>query len=299
MRYGITPYFEEQVKGQDTSFSLLQQDFFASGLIWKDEHDDVSLHAGLRYQEFHTAAVLPDTGEPFPEQLWSVSTGATYRYLFDSGVTLGGTVDVGSASDHPFHSSREIVESVLVFARVPSGDRDSWLFFVAYSNNRDYANSIPIPGVEYLYNPSDEFHAMVGFPMESLDWRPLDDLNLSVRYSIIHNIHALVTYRLADPLRVYTGFDWNRQGYLLVDRPDSRDRFYYDEKRAKAGLKLTLMEGLILDLSGGYAFDRTYRESQHNLRSAFNRVDIENGIYASASLEFRLGRSHERNGAEQ
>jgi hypothetical protein len=147
--------------------------------------------------------------------------------------------------------------------------------------------------VEYFYNPSREFHAMVGFPMESLDWRPTEDLNFRVSYSLIHNIHALVTYRLAEPLRVYAGFDWNTQGYLLVDRPDPKDRFFYDEKRVKAGVKVTLVDGLVFDLGGGFAFDRSYWESQHGLRQKFDRVDIDSGLYALASLEFRLGRSHE------
>ena len=129
--------------------------------------------------------------------------------------------------------------------------------------------------------------------MESLDWRPTEDLNFRVSYSLIHNIHALVTYRLAEPLRVYAGFDWNTQGYLLVDRPDPKDRFFYDEKRVKAGVKVTLVDGLVFDLGGGFAFDRSYWESQHGLRQKFDRVDIDSGLYALASLEFRLGRSHE------
>ena len=290
-RYGVTDYVEERVKGQDGEFSLVQQDFSASGRVWSDDHNEVWLQGSLRFQDFDMDVILPDTGLPFPEELWAVSLGATYRYRFGRGMMVGGSVDVGSASDQPFHSSQEIVESVTAFFRMPSGERDAWLFFVAYSNNREYANSFPIPGVEYFYNPSHEFHAMVGFPMEFVEWRPAEDFVLSLSYSLIHNIHALAAYRLLDPLRVYAGFDWNTQGYLLVDRPDAKDRFFYDEKRAKAGVKLTLAEGVVLDLGGGYAFDRSYWESQHGLRSRFDRVDIDSGLYALASLEFRLGPS--------
>jgi hypothetical protein len=290
VRYSVTPYFEEQVQGQDTEFSLLRQDFSAMGRVWGDGTNDFFLQGSLRHEEFHTSAILPDTGVPFPHELWDVQGGVSYRHLFDSGSVLGGSVSVGSASDEPFHSSREIVETVMAFFRLPAGERDAWLFFLAYSNNRDYANSIPIPGVEYFYNPSSEFHAMVGFPMELLEWRPTPDLSFRCTYSLIHNVHALASYRLADPLRAYLGFDWNYEGYLLEDRPDPKDRFFYDEKRAKAGVKVTLAKGLVLDLSGGYAFGRSYRESQHRFSNWFDRVDVQSGFYALASIEFTLGR---------
>jgi hypothetical protein len=298
-RYTVTPYFEEPVKGQDTEFSVLRQDFWAVGRIWGDGQNDIFLQGGVRHEEFQTGAILPDTGQPFPEELWDVHGGVSYRHRFDAGSVLGGSVSVGSASDQPFHSSREIVESVMAFFRLPFGDRDAWLFFLAYSNNRDYANSIPIPGVEYFYNPSPEFHAMVGFPLELVEWRPTPDLMFRCSYSLLHNVHALLSYRLADPLRAYVGFDWNDEGYLLVDRPDPKDRFFYDEKRAKVGVKLTLAKGLVLDLSGGYAFDRSYRESQHRLSNWFDRVDVRNGFFALASLEFALGRGVDRDRPDQ
>jgi len=293
VRYGITPYFEEPVRGQATEFSLVQQDFWTSAEVWRDGNNQVWVHGGLRYQDIHTEAILPDTSQPFPEHLWNVIGGATYRHLFDEGSMIGGSLSIGSASDQPFHSSRELVGSLTAFYRLALEGRDSWLFFLSYNNNRDYANSVPIPGIEYLYNPSREFHAMVGFPMESLDWKPTEDLAFRLSYSIIHNIHALIAYRLAEPVQLYTGFDWNTQSYLLVNRPDSKDRFYYDEKRVKSGVKLTLIHGLVLDLSGGYAFDRSYRESPRHLRDAFDRVDIASGLYALASIDFSLGGSRE------
>ena len=293
-RASVTSYAEEDVKDQNVSFSLIEESFSASGLIWKDDHEDVRLSAAVLHENIRTDAVLPDTGVPFPDELWSVNLGVTYRYLFESGHVLGGSVSVGSASDQPFHSSQEIVESVMLFVKVPAADRDAWLFALAYSNNREYANSYPIPVVEYFYNPSWDFHAMVGFPMEFLEWRPAQDLILRLTYALIHNIHALATYHVADPLRVYVGFDWNTEEYLLVDRPETDDRFFYDEKRAKGGARLELGEGFSIDLSGGYAFGRKYGESSHGLRSAFDRVDIGSGAYGLLSVEWRLGHARER-----
>lgn len=293
-RAGLRSLAEEQVKDQNADFALFEESFSGSGLIWKDDVEDVRLSADVRHDGIRTTAILPDTGTPFPDELWSVSVGATYRYLFESGLVLGGSLSIGSASDEPFHSTREIVESVVGFAKLPSGERNAWLFGLAYSNNREYANSVPIPIVEYFFNSSWDFHAVVGFPLEYLDWHATEDLSFQLNYTLIHNIHALATYRVADPLRVYVGFDWTTEEYLLVDRPDPNDRFFYDEKRAKGGIRLEFGEGWSFDLSAGYAFGRKYGESDQGLRSAFDRVFVGSGAYGLASLEWRLGHARVR-----
>lgn len=291
---GVTSYLERPVRGQDADFSLLEEEFSASGLIYEDEHEDLRLSAGVRHEGIRTDAILPDTGISFPDELWNVTLGAAYRYLFESGLVLGGSVGVGSASDDPFHSSREIVGSVTAFAKVPAGERDAWFFAVSYSNNREYANAYPIPVIEYLYNPSADFHLMVGFPMEFLEWRPAPDWRFRVSYSLIHNIHALLSYEVDDGLRAYVGYDWTTQGYLLVDRPDPKDRFFYEEMRAKGGFRLDLGAGWSLDVSGGYAFDRRYSQSQSGLRNSFDVVEIESGLYGLLSVEWRLGHARPR-----
>lgn len=291
---GITSYLERPVRSQDADFSLLEEEFTVSGLVYQDEHEDLRLSAGVRHEGIRTGAVLPDSGLPFPDELWNVNLGASYRYLFESGLVLGGTVGVGSASDEPFHSSREMVESVTVFTKVPAGERDSWFFAISYSNNREYANAYPIPVVEYLYNPSADFHLMVGFPMEFLDWHFAPDWRFRVTYALIHNIHALLSHEVDDGIRAYVGYDWTTQGYLLVDRPDPKDRFFYEEMRAKGGFRFDLGAGWSLDLSGGYAFDRHYSQSQSGLRNSFDVVEIEGGLYGLVSLEWRLGDARPR-----
>lgn len=293
-RYAITPYAEEPVKNQPTDFSILEQELSLSALVWEKDHVDVRLNAGVRYEGIQTGAILPNTGLPFPDELWNVNLGVTGRYLFESGSALGASVSVGSASDEPFHSSAEIVESFMIFFKLPAGGQDAWFFALMYSNNREFANSVPIPSVEYLYHPSREFEAFVGFPVEFIEWRPTDELSLRILYTPIHNIHAVATYTAADWLRLYAGFDWNTEGYLLVDRPDSADRFFYDEKRAKGGVRLLPGESWIFDLSGGYAFNRNYRESDQGLRSPFDRVFVGSGAYALFSLEWRMGHARDR-----
>ena len=72
------------------------------------------LSASIRVRDemFHADAVIPGTMQLFPQELWNVSLGTSYRHLFDNGWTAGGGVSVGSASDRPFDAIRDMTVGV-------------------------------------------------------------------------------------------------------------------------------------------------------------------------------------------
>src|SRR5262249_6539956 len=114
----------------------------------------------------------------FPDDLWNVHVGTSYRHLFSNGWVGGGNVTVGSASDKPFHSFDEMVVGASSFLRVPQGEHNAWLFSLNYSTNREFLNGIPLPGAAYFYAPTDWFQATIGLPFASMTIRPLEDLTL-------------------------------------------------------------------------------------------------------------------------
>ena len=63
-------------------------------------------------------AMLPDSGQSVPDQLWIIETGVTHIRPLDSGGTLGGTFLFGSASDRPFAAGRDLTLMALA----------SWMF---------------------------------------------------------------------------------------------------------------------------------------------------------------------------
>jgi hypothetical protein len=282
--YGATWYPTEPVHGQNTNLGFVRQDLSGTCPLWQDPTDEWSASVRVRSEIFHTLAVLPDTGQAFPQDLWNIHLGTTYRHQFDNGWIAGGTVSFGSASDKPFNTINEMTAGINAFLRVPQGEHNAWLFTLAYSSNSELP--IPIPGVAFQWCPSDQFRANIGLPFMVM-YRPIDDLTLDFSYMLLTNIHARASYRIMPRVRIYAGYDWNNESYLLADRPAENDRLFYFDQRLTTGVQVWLCKQASLDLSGGYAFDRFYFEGHSFSDRNQNRIDVGNAPVASLLFHVR------------
>ncbi len=277
-----TPYEREEVKSQSRDFRMTHYNAFLLVPLSQDHSNEWSLLGMFRGQDIRTDAVLPSTGQKFPQGLWDVRFGPAYRHRFDNGWTAGGLVTVGSASDRLFDSWEETEIQATGYVRIPTTGRNAWIFLLTYSDNREFLNNVPFPGFAYWYEPSDQFRLLIGFPFTSIQYKPVRDLSLDISYFPIHSIRSRVSYRVLRPLQIYTGFDWRSEGYFRADREDRWDRLFYNEKRVYAGARWNFGKRYFVDLSGGYAFDRFYFEG-HNIEDDhnFNRVDVADGPFIS------------------
>jgi hypothetical protein len=276
---------DEEVRGQNTNLGYQQHDLSLAFPLYQDTCNEWSANAKVRSEFFHTGAVLPDSGQPFPNELWNIHFGTTYRHRFENDWIAGIGAFIGSASDKPFHSIDEMTLGFNGFVRIPSGERNAWLLSLNYSPTNEL--SFPIPGVAYVWNPSDQFMAHIGLPFMVV-WRPTDDWTLNFSYMLIRTVHARATYRLASELRAHVSFDWANETYFLADRVNVNDRFFYYDKRLTTGLQYIVSKHALVDLSGGYVFDRFYFEgAQFSGDSHRDRVDIGNGAFASLQFQVR------------
>jgi hypothetical protein len=283
--YGVTWYPSRPVSGSGTDFGLVRQNLSVAVPVWRDGGDALRLTAGVRNSLFSTDAVLPDTGRPFPSNLWNVNLGLSYNHRFDNGWTGGLLTSLGSASDQPFHSIHEMSVGLGGFLTVSArNDRDAWMFSLLYSSAGTL--NFPIPGVAYVWNPSDDLRVSIGLPL-SVMWRPVEDLTLNVSYFPLTNARALATYRLANPVRVYGGYEFLNEAYFLADRVNTQDRFFGFEQRLLGGVRWDVWRHAVLDLNAGYAFDRHYGEGRNEGSSLHDRVDIASGAFLGANLRIR------------
>jgi hypothetical protein len=282
--YRVTWFPDEHVAAQVANLGYVQQDLTIAVPIWQDCTDEVTGSVHVRNETFHTLAVLPDTGQPFPQDLWNVRFGLNYRHLFDNGWIAGGGVSLGSASDQPFHSINEMTVGLNAFLRIPQGEHNAWLFSLAYSPTGELG--FPIPGVAYVWQPSDQFRMNIGLPFQ-LVYRPIEDLTFDCSYMLLRTIHARATYRVCPPVRVYLAYDWSNEGYFLADRPDVNDRFFYYDQRLTTGVQANVGKHVLLDLAGGYVFDRYYFQGQHFSDSDTNRIDVGSGPFVSFQVQVR------------
>ena len=288
MDYRVTFYSDERVEGQNARLDLTQYNFTLVAPLFQDSRDEWSTSARLRYQSYDTQAVLPGSGQRLPQELWDARAGLSYRHKFVNQWTLGGNITVGSASDRPFHSEDELIVHATGLLRVPRGERDAWLFSLSYVSDAEifHARHIPVPGIAYLYWPSDTFKAVIGFPFTSVEYKPLKPLTLEASYVPVRTVRARATYVVFAPLRVFLGFDADHDNYYLAERGDKDDQLFYYEKRVTAGMRFDLRH-VGIELTGGYVFDRFYFEGERYSERNENRFNVKDGTFVAVRLGFR------------
>lgn len=276
---------DTSVAGQNTRWGLVGQDLSFMVPVWMSPPDMLALNFRVGQRHIETGAIQPDTQEPYPHDLWNLSAGMFYMRKLDNGWSAGGMLNVGSASDQPFHSIREVNVTTAAFLRMPSGERNAWSFALIYAPMSEIA--FPIPGVAYLYNPSDDFRANIGIPL-SVFYRPVENWTIDCSYMPIRNIHAKLAYRLAEGYNLFGRYDWNNEGYYLVDRTNWNDRFFIFDQRLSAGLEYKLTKSFGGEFVAGYLFDRSTFEGQMMGSREYNVVGLGAGPYLSATAGLRF-----------
>jgi hypothetical protein len=286
--YRAAEFFDEPVKGQNAHLGYTQQSLNVLTPIWQDCTDEFSALARVGVESFDTNAILPSTQQPFPADLWQVIVGANYRHLFDNGWIGGGSVQIGSFSDKPFHGIDEMTVGAEGFLRVPSKQTNAWIFGLAMSSNSPILPFIPIPSVAYLWVPSKSFQSLIGFPFANVTWRPADDWMVNVSYALV-TMNGRVSYQLCRPVRLFAGLDMVTQNYFRAGRADVQDRFFEYYNQVFTGMQVILGPRAFFDLSGGYVFDRFFFESKSFFSGqGYNRVNVDPGAFVSATLQFRF-----------
>ena len=286
--YRIQFYSDERVEGQNTRLDLTQHNVTLVTPLFQNSTHEFAMSARLRYQDYDTAARLPDSGQRLPDELFDARAGLSYRHKFANEWILGGSLTVGSASDKPFHSEDELSVRASALLRVPSGQRNAWLYSLTYASDVEIFNMrhIPIPGIAYLYAPSDMFKAVIGFPFMSVEYKPFETLTLEAAYFPVRTVRARATWAIFRPLRVFVGFDADHDTYYLADRGDKNDQLFYYEKRITGGMRFDLRH-VGVEITGGYVFDRFYFEGERYSERNENRFNVDDGTFISGRLSFR------------
>ncbi len=287
-RYEVEGAPAREVAGQHLDWQAVDQRASFSTPILQDRDREWTFQTRLRAKDVTTDAILPDTKEHFPGTLWDIEFGSRYLQRLSNGWIGGLSGSVGSASDRPFGGMDETTVSITASARIPHRDRNAWIVFLNYNNNRDFLNGFPIPGLGYWYEPDSSFRAIIGIPFVFLESKPLDDLTLDFALFPLRHIHAGASYRIAPAFKVHGAFDWRDEQYLRAARGDEDKRLFYYEKRLTIGCQWQASRDITLDLSGGYLFDRMFFEGTNAVDRDFNRLDIADAPFLSAMGQLRF-----------
>ncbi len=271
------------VANQNEKLWILRSGLSVEAPVWSERNDAISASFSIDHTHFSGSARLPDTKRIFPSDLWNVQAGLQHMHQFSSGSTSMLLLDIGSASDKPFNSAREINYMVGgIFDKPTKNGRDSWRFGALYSPLASL--NFPIPLVAYQWNPTERFHMSIGLPF-SINWQATDKLNLDVSYNP-GGVDGVATYQWSERLRIYGGYQEASDQYYLTDRVDKReDAFFAVEQRVVIGLRRDFLQNFTLDINAGYAFDRYYGEGEDQ-QDLHDRVELEASAFLGARLQW-------------
>jgi hypothetical protein len=235
--------------------------------------------------ELATDAVLPDSGQPIPDQLWLVETGFMHIRPLADGGSIGGTFLIGSASDRPYAAGRDLTLMALGFYTRPAArPDDEWSFSVFYSPTSQLP--YPLPGIAYVWRPSDRLEAKIGLP-PAVEWRPTDDWTFTANYFPLVNFNVIARRRLADTLAAIAFYRSDTEIYFLADRRQDDQRFFVFDQRAAVGLEQTLGRGFSLEATASYVFDRQLFQGTNFSAGRTDLVRFGDGLGLSMQLLWR------------
>ncbi len=235
--------------------------------------------------ELATDAILPDSGQPIPRQLWLVETGFMHIRPLAGGATIGGTFLIGSASDRPYAAGRDLTLMAIAFYNRPAkNERDEWNFGLFYSPTSQLP--YPLPGLAYVWRPSEEIEAKIGLP-GGLEYRPTEDWSFSVGYTPLVNVNAIARRRLGEQLSAIAFYRTDTEIYFLADRVRDDERFYVFNQRAAVGIERVLTRGFALELTANYLFDRKLFQGTNFTSGRTDVVNFDPGLGLSAQLLWR------------
>lgn len=245
------------------------------------------LKIGMR--DFHTNVLLPNTISEFPDPLYDVGLGATYRLKTQGGWNVGVNFNVAAPSDIPFADGHDVRVGANVYARMPAsrGD-DEWLFYVHYLSTRDYLHEIPLPGVGYIWKahpkPHQNFTFLIGAPLAMADLRFSEKTYFKASYLLLRKLSAEGGRQFTPELTQFVGFDWDQNDFYRKSNSDIDDKLTYHEKRALGGFRYAVSPDAFIELGAGYAFQRYWYEGLDYGDRKFNHINVDGGPFAHFKL---------------
>lgn len=236
---------------------------------------------GVQRLDVSTSAVLPDSGLPFPNQLWDIEAGLMRIHDLGDDKQAGGMLRVGSPSDQPFGAWRDMTVTFLGFMTIPSGDRDAWSFSLFYSPTGQII--YPIPGVAYVWRPNERLQANLGIPF-SLELKPTDSLMFTASYMPLNNVQCSLRQSLGESWSIYGGYRTVNETFLLADRENNRERTYLFDQRLTLGVQRDLGRGWSLDVSGARIFDRQFFQAEKFSGRRRDELSIDSGVAITLQL---------------
>lgn len=271
-------YPGQLIREQGTDFQMNVYEVNLGYPVYRTQRGVWILTSQIEAWTFNTGARLLDSNVDFPNELWTVDLGAIYSHQFDNGWEGMTRVAIGTASDRPFHSSRDLTFFFLGSMRIPTSTGNAWRFSILSMTNSPLGQYVPIPGISYEFKASETLSGNIGVPAW-IEWTPTPEQSFSIAYLPMVNLQVQYRQKINPWHTLWLGYDSTSQSWLRDARERHADQFFFFEQRVGGGWQLQLTQTLGIQATAGYAFGRRFGEGETYDDLPTNNVHIRPGPY--------------------
>ncbi len=232
---------------------------------------------------FNITTLDIDTDDPaIPGQLSDVSIGLGFGIAEVDGWIAGIAIGIGHASSNTFGDANGWYGMATLAVGKVFSDESALGFVLDYDGNRSFMPDTPLPGFQYRRPITKELVVAVGFPLNTVTWKPNDQLTIEATYVMPDNITGRISYNFFPEFGVYAEYSRRVELFHDNDIPNRVDRLIFEQQQVELGLRWDPTESITVLGAIGYAFDQDFRVG-------FDTRDTEKVARISDEIYFRIG----------
>ena len=238
---------------------------------WDLEFIDIDLGSGPRF---------------LPGQLIDASVGAAFPLAKVGDWIFAGAVGLGYAGAAPFGEGSSWYAKGSALALRQFSENDALVIMLDYDANRTFLPDVPLPGLEYTKRVSPQLFYVVGVPVSSVTWKPMDKLSIEVGYIPTEAFHAAIGYEFVKQLSAFGSLEYH-SGAFFIKGLKENDRLLFQQRRAEIGVKWAPRESVGLTAAVGYAWGEEFSVG-FDARKSTEVADISDEPYLRLGFEVKF-----------
>jgi hypothetical protein len=222
--------------------------------------------------------------QPTPPGLSEVTIGTDYLSQTARGNTLGITGAAGFKTDQLVKSIHDLAFETLVFYKTPSATSQATglVYMGQFSNNRNYLNWIPLPGIAYYSAWRDKVSYAIGVPYASFRFAPVQEFRLEGSAQLFQSMRTQAVYSIESGEAFIVGFRWDHEGYLLSGRERRAERLIIEEKRVYGGFEAQIVRDFRVQIVAGILNGKKLSLRTSMFSDARSEIALEKALFGSA-----------------
>jgi hypothetical protein len=198
---------------------------------------------------------------------------------------LSTMLGAGYSSTHPFKNTTGIYGIGHLLGEHHFDENNSIVLSVDYEGNGSLLPDVPMPGFAYRHH-EDKIDLMLGYPINTVTWRPLDKLEITAQYTVPYTAEVDVEYRVAKHFGLYGDAGNFFQGFVTPEG-DITNRQFFQMRRGEMGVRFIYDPWVDASVGLGYAFDQGY-STGFDVRNLTPITHISNEPYIGIMVRGRF-----------